>query len=225
MRAVVFDLDDTLYPEMSFVQSGFRVVAGYLCPRFGFDQDMVYEQLLNILNEQGRGRIFDRLLSELGIYDEDRVRLLVYLYRSHKPKITLFPETLPVLRALKQKGLLLGLITDGMASVQRNKIAALRLDAELDMAICSDEIGRDCWKPSVIPFKLAAEFLQVAPGEAIYVGDNIIKDFLGANAVGMGTIMIKHATTPEVDSVDQRPKICIDSLAVLPGLIDRLCKK
>ena len=187
---------------------------------------MVYEQLLNILNEQGRGRIFDRLLSELGIYDEDRVRLLVYIYRSHKPEIKLFPEALPVLRALKQKGLLLGLITDGMASVQRNKIAALHLD-ELDMVVCSDEIGRDCWKPSVVPFKLALEFLQVTPGEAVYVGDNIAKDFQGANAVSMGTIMLRRATTPEVDSVDQilRPKICIDNLDVLPELIDRLFKK
>ena len=226
MKAVLFDLDDTLYPEISFVKSGFKAVAGYLGSRFGFDQEVVYEQLLNILNEQDRGRIFDRLLSELGIYDEDRVRLLVYIYRSHKPEIKLFPEALPVLRALKQKGLLLGLITDGMASVQRNKIAALHLD-ELDMVVCSDEIGRDCWKPSVVPFKLALEFLQVTPGEAVYVGDNIAKDFQGANAVSMGTIMLRRATTPEVDSVDQilQPKICIDNLDVLPELIDRLFKK
>ena len=39
VKAVVFDLDDTLYPEISFVKSGFRVVAGYLGPRFGFDQE------------------------------------------------------------------------------------------------------------------------------------------------------------------------------------------
>ena len=225
MNAALFDLDDTLYSEINFVESGFKAVAGYLGSRFGFDQETIYEQLLNILNEQGRGRVFDRLMSELGIDDENRVGLLVYIYRSHKPEIKLFPEALPVLRALKQKGLLLGLITDGMASVQRKKIAALHLD-ELDMVVCSDEIGRDCWKPSVVPFKLALDFLQVTPGEAVYVGDNIAKDFQGANAASMGTIMLKRATTPEIDSVDQilRPKICIDNLDVLPELIDRLFK-
>jgi putative hydrolase of the HAD superfamily len=224
MKAVLFDLDDTLYPEMSFVRSGFKAVAGYLGSRFGYEREAVSGRLLNILNEQGRGRIFDRLLSDLGIYDEDRVRLLVYIYRSHKPEIKLFPEALPMLRALKRKGLLLGLITDGMASVQRNKIAALQLESELDLVLCSDELGREYWKPSPVPFKLALEWLRVAPGEAVYVGDNLAKDFQGANTIGMGTIMLRHDRTARIVSVAEplRARFCIDNLAALPDVVARL---
>ncbi len=188
MKAVLFDLGDTLYPVMSFDKLG-SVVPPIYVQVLGLS-DMAYEQLLNILNEQGRGRIFDRLLSELGIYDEDRVRLLVFLYRSHKPDIKLFPETQLAIRTLKRNGFLLGLITDGMASVQRNKIAALRLDDEFDLVLCTDEIGRDCWKPSVVPFKLALEFLTGRPMSRRYISVIISPKTFRERSRGMGAMML-----------------------------------
>ena len=38
IKAALFDLDDTLYPERSYVESGFRVVSDFLAKRFGLDR-------------------------------------------------------------------------------------------------------------------------------------------------------------------------------------------
>lgn len=193
MKAVLFDLDNTLYPEIEFVKSGFRTVARYLSSRYHFDESALFTQMLHILQRDGRGKVFDTLLHKLNLYTEERVKLLVYLYRSHCPTICLYEDTLPTLEYLRRRGMLLGIVTDGMASVQRNKITALGLDKLFDVIICTDEMGKECWKPSVIPYKAALDFLQVRSSEATYVGDDTSKDFLGPNSLGMLTIQVNRS--------------------------------
>ena len=95
MKAVIFDLDDTLYPEIEYVKSGFEIVANYLVSKYGFKKKDLIKRMLTILDKQGRGRIFNILLEDLGIYSQDMVMLLVYLYRSHNPTIGLFKDVLP----------------------------------------------------------------------------------------------------------------------------------
>lgn len=83
------------------------------------------------------------------------------------------------------------LFTYGMGSVQRNKIRGLNLNQLFSVVICTDEIGHDYWKPSSLPFIIALELLGVVP-DAIYIGDNAQKDFVGANAVGIHTIWLRN---------------------------------
>ena len=192
--AVLFDLDDTLYPEIEFVKSGFRAAARYLSSRYHFSEDSLVKQMLDILRRDGRGKIFDTLLHHLGLYTEERVRLLVCLYRSHRPTIHLYEDVLPALKCLRRYGTRLGIITDGMASVQRNKIAALGLNNLFDVIVCTDELGKECWKPSTIPYKIALELLEARPSEAVYVGDDPSKDFLAPNSMGMLTIQVNRQT-------------------------------
>jgi len=192
--AVLFDLDDTLYPEIEFVKSGFRAAARYLSLRYHFSEDSLVKQMLDILRRDGRGKIFDTLLRYLGLYTEEKVRLLVYLYRSHRPTIHLYEDVLPTLECLRRYGTRLGIITDGMASVQRNKIAALGLNNLFDVIVCTDELGKECWKPSTIPYKIALELLEAPPSEAVYVGDDPSKDFLAPNSMGMLTIQVNRQT-------------------------------
>ena len=151
MKAVLFDLDNTLYPEIEFVKSGFRTVARYLSSRFDMNEDSLFTQMLDILERDGRGKVFDNLLYELGLYQEERIKLLVYLYRSHKPSISPYRDCVLTFEHLKHWGMRLGILTDGMASVQRNKIAALGLEDVLDAIMCTDELGSEYWKPSVVP--------------------------------------------------------------------------
>jgi putative hydrolase of the HAD superfamily len=198
MRAIIFDLDDTLYPEMDFVRSGFRVCADFLASRYEMDPDMVVGRMLEFEKKNGRGRVFDNLLMQHGMHSDDMVSLLVYLYRSHRPVIRPYDETLVVLEKLKSMGLLLGLVTDGMASVQRGKVAALGIAQYFDAIVYTDEIGKDFWKPSNVPFIIALELLNVAAPAAVYVGDNVKKDFLAPNAIGMMTVQVKR----DIDAPD-----------------------
>lgn len=145
MKAVLFDLDDTLYPERTFVDSGFRAVARVLADRSARSEPELFARMQQILETQGRGYVFDTILAEteLAARTEDDVRLLLYVYRSHRPRIALSTDALPVLRTLRAAGYRLGVVTDGAGTVQRNKIAALGLDPHVDAIVCTDEIGRE----------------------------------------------------------------------------------
>ncbi|MBF0345989.1 MAG: HAD hydrolase-like protein [Nitrospirae bacterium] len=195
VKAVLFDLDDTLYCEMDFVWGGFRAAASYLMRRFGLDERIVLDRMFAIMGRDGRGKVLDVVLHEYGLYTQELVKALLYLYRSHRPEIRLYDDVLPFVDYLKASNIRTGLITDGMASVQKSKVTALGLEAILDVVICTDELGRECWKPSLIPFRVALELLpnSVKPSEAAYIGDNPEKDFIAPNELGMMSIQIARS--------------------------------
>ncbi|MCI4625219.1 MAG: HAD hydrolase-like protein [Candidatus Magnetoovum sp. WYHC-5] len=203
MKAVFFDLDDTLYPERKFVTNGFWVCARFLAKRYGLDKGDVFSKFYLRFMSKGRKQIFDVALKELGIYSDDLVKLLVYLYRCRKPEIELYDDARPTISHLKDMGFLTGLITDGMASVQKNKVAALNIEGLFDIIVYTDEICPECWKPSSVPFKIALELLNVEASHAYYVGDNTQKDFDGPLKLGMGAIYINREkkVTPEIAGV------------------------
>jgi putative hydrolase of the HAD superfamily len=218
-------MDDTLYPEMSFVKSGFRACADFLASRYEMDPDMIVGRLLDILKKNGRGHVFDTLLMQHGLYSDDMVSLLVYIYRSHRPVVRPYDETPIVLEKLKSMGLLLGLVTDGMASVQRGKVAALGIARFFDAIVYTDEIGKDFCKPSNVPFIIALEFLGVDAPAAVYVGDNVHKDFLAPNAIGMMTVQVKRdLDTPDVaDTAEEAgwARFVVSDLTGLIGLAQK----
>ncbi|HEC35432.1 MAG TPA: HAD family hydrolase [Anaerolineae bacterium] len=227
MKAVLFDLDDTLYPEIEFVKSGFRAVACHLSSRYHLNEDTLFTKMLEILQRDGRGRVFDTLLCDLGMYAEEKVRLLVYLYRSHCPTIHPYEDALPMISRLKEGGLHLGVITDGMASVQRGKVKALGLGELFDVIIYTDEVGREYWKPSVIPYQVALDLLRVEPSEAAYVGNDLGKDFLGANALGMLAIQVKRSMQQDcvqTESVEpSAPRFVVNKLNKVLHIVEEKC--
>jgi putative hydrolase of the HAD superfamily len=190
MKAVIFDIDDTLYPEIEFVKSGFTAVTYHLANKYNQDPDLLLSRMMNILEISGRGKIFDTILRDLGVFSEDNVKLLLYLYRAHQPKISLYEDVLPAIDQLRAEGFCLGIVTDGMGSVQRNKIRALELDNLFDIIVCTDEIGPEDWKPSKTPFNIVLELLDTPAQEAAYVGNDSSKDFIGPNELEMMTIQI-----------------------------------
>ncbi len=225
MKAVLFDLDNTLYYEMDFVKSGFRVIARYIGSKYHLDEELLFAQINDILLRDGRGKVFNTFLQNLGLYSEERVRLLVYLYRSHFPAIQLYDDAIPTLGNLRSQGMLLGIITDGMASVQKNKISALSLDKLFDIIICTDELGEDCWKPSTTPFRVALDLLRVHPSEAAYIGDDISKDFIGPNSLGMLTIQMKQGMEQNIASEQKnnhKAKFIVKELKEIPPIILRI---
>jgi carbamoyl-phosphate synthase large subunit len=189
-RAVLFDLDNTLYPEEEFVISGFRAVAVCLSEHTKLTAETLEKKMWHILHTQGRARVFNTLLAELDLDSVVWLRTLLLVYRSHQPRISLFPEVESGLVALKKRGLRLGLVTDGIASVQRRKVAALNLERHLDVIVCTDELGAGCSKPSTIPFEAAMTLLGFAPNETIYLADDLSKDFAGPNRLGVKSVQV-----------------------------------
>lgn len=198
-QAVVFDLDDTLYPEREYVLSGFRAVAEWGATAFGIDAMTGYTQLQTLFDAGVRGDTFNRWLKNNDIIQQDDepkaikivIEPLLEVYRQHLPSIQPFPEAVALISELTEQ-YQLGLVSDGYLAVQQRKWAALNLAHYFHGVVFSDKWGRSAWKPSTEPFVEVLHLLNTAPEQAVYIGDNPLKDFLGARQVGMATIWLKH---------------------------------
>lgn len=223
MKAILFDLDNTLYQEIDFVKSGFRKVAQYIASRYNFKAETIFRKMLDIMEQNGRGRIFDILLQELNVFSLEKVQLLIYLYRSHIPNIKLYEYVLVTLEELKNRSIKIGILTDGIVSVQRNKVISLGLEKYFDVIIYTDQLGKEFWKPSVIPFKVALELLDIKPQEAGYVGDDISKDFFAPNLIGMLSIQVKKdipLNSRVIHNEFYKPKVIINQIKEILSIID-----
>jgi len=194
---LVFDLDDTLYDERSFVESGFAAVAAFLAPRIGRDTGDLRSRMVQLLDSDGRGRVFDQLLSESGVEDADLVAACVAEYRGHKPAINLAPGVRHMLEGLTDYRKYL--VTDGDADVQARKIAALRLAPYFIETYRTWVYGIESAKPSLHTFELIRARESCEWAEIVYVADDPSKDFVSLRAAGAATVRVHsgrfaHAT-------------------------------
>lgn len=188
IKAVIFDLDDTLYDEFQYVDQAFENTAVYLAHRLGMPgrKEEFHRRMLELTEKNGRGKVFDLLCEETGTGIP--ISELVQAYRSTRPVLKLYPDAERLLQSLEGMKVKTGLITDGCGRVQHEKIAALGLDGRLDSVIVTDDFG--LCKPQVEVYEKCLRALGCAPGEAAYVGDNPRKDFAGAKTLGMKTFRI-----------------------------------
>lgn len=190
-RALVFDLDDTLYPERSYVVSGFKAVASWIGEKLGLSPETVLGELLTLHDKGDRGKTFNRWLGSKDLPEGEYLDQLVRIYREHRPLIFPYPGAEQMLSRLRGC-YSLGLISDGYQDVQLLKLEALNISSLLDAVVFSDMYGKQDWKPSTRPFKAVLSMLDVSPSEAAYIADNPLKDFLGARELGITTIRVRH---------------------------------
>lgn len=177
VKAVVFDLDDTLISEKEYIKSGYRHIAGIIEDRFALDRNQVFDDLISLFKVSPLN-VFNRLYDKYQIeYSKEMVLDLVKEYRSHFPDIQFYDDVLPCITELKKSGIKVGIITDGYAVAQRQKLRSILAIKYFDEIIVTDELGRDYWKPNKKAFELMKEQLKVNFDEMIYVGDNPEKDF------------------------------------------------
>jgi putative hydrolase of the HAD superfamily len=224
-HAIVLDLDDTLFPESQYVDSGFRAAAGVVEESLGIPSDVVLEELRSRFRAGMRGTVFDSLLHDMGVDEPSLLASMIEAYRGHRPQLEPFADVLPALKAFRQR-YRVGLLTDGWLEVQKLKFEALGLAPYFDAVVYSDALGRDSWKPSPAPFLTVLRLLQSDAHATVYVGDNPVKDFVGAHAAGMAAVHIRRPGTEYADldylSDLHRPDAVIESLAELCDVLDHL---
>lgn len=192
---LVFDLDDTLYDETTFVSSGFQAVARYLLEKYRLPREAALALMMKQVS-LGRGRVFDDLLIRYGIYSKKLVKKCLSLYRLHQPAITLYPEADACLKRFSDYPKYI--VTDGNKLVQGNKIKALGLEQRVKFCYITHRYGIKNAKPSPYCFQKICEREKVRPQEVIYVGDNPGKDFVGIKPLGYQTIRVRQGQYKEV---------------------------
>jgi putative hydrolase of the HAD superfamily len=93
LRAVVFDLDDTLFPERAYVLSGFRAVAFWCEDKLGIRARRAFEEMSELLDSGMRRDTFNRLCEAHG-EPQAAVSEMVGVYREHRPELAPTKESL-----------------------------------------------------------------------------------------------------------------------------------
>ena len=218
----IFDLDDTLYLERHFVESGFHAVAIKLNFLWGWSADESLKFMLNVLDNEGRGYVFNRLLEFHDALSAKNIRHCVNVYRFHKPQINL---TLAVRRVLESFNHKPYLVTDGHKMVQHNKIKSLDIDSLFKRTYITHRYGLCYAKPSIYCFDLIRKKEKCKWTDMFYVGDNPAKDFVNLNSLGVHTIRVKTGEHREViakKGFDAKYKI--NSLNELHALLEDIYK-
>jgi putative hydrolase of the HAD superfamily len=200
IRAVLFDLDDTLYPQASFLDAAWTAVAD-AAALYGIAPGVLHTALTSVTSEgSDRGRIIDRALARIHA-DAVPIGPLVAAFRACSPaRLPLYPGVREALAQVRSYALV-GLVTDGEVQGQRAKVRALGLEDAFDAVVYSDDLGRAFRKPHPAPFQHLLARLGVPPDAAVMVGDRPDKDVAGAAAAGLRAIRVR--TGEYADRPDQ----------------------
>ena len=134
-------------------------------------------------NYRRKENVFGKLIEQ---YPQLTLDELKRRYRYHVPDFFQHTDTSgDLLTRCKESGYLLGLITDGYAVTQRNKIHSLGIESLLDLIVISEEFGSE--KPSENNYSV---FHRFGSDQYYYIGDNTNKDFVTPNKLGWTTICL-----------------------------------
>ena len=218
-RAILFDLDDTLYPVERFVMSGFRAVAATVEARYGVSRAAALETLVSAV-AASRGRELQVLAERHGL-PAAAVGELVDTIRLHVPELRLPELSLSVLGALRRDWRI-GLVTNGRPDIQARKVRALGVQRLVDAVIYAHEVGNGAGKPDPAPFLEACRQLGAPAAATVFVGDDPDCDIAGAHAVGMKTIWLPARVAPQAARAAERADVIVASLADVPAAATRL---
>jgi putative hydrolase of the HAD superfamily len=171
---VVFDLDDTLYSEADYVDSGVRHVCTQINSLCGIDcYAVIQAQRL-----QDAKLDWLSLACELAGLKPSVKESLLWMYRLHLPDIKLADNCSVSLERIKSVAFAVAVLTDGRSVTQKLKLNSLGVSHW--PAYISEDYGSS--KPAPDRFKAIQK--DFPADQYVYVADNIQKDFLGCNPLG-----------------------------------------
>jgi putative hydrolase of the HAD superfamily len=189
---VIFDLDDTLYPERAYALGGFRAAGAWAKQHLGVDG--MAERLTALLDQGHLGQSFKLALGEFAPqHSADDAAAMLKAYGAHMPDLALFDDARLALDGLAARGTPLGLITDGHDKTQARKVAALGIGPRFQQIIYTGALGPDraFHKPHPRAFALMEQALRKSATDRFaYIGDNPAKDFVAPNGMGWRTVLI-----------------------------------
>lgn len=199
IRAVILDLDDTLYAYKplheaaearvwEFISGKLEITRQRYEEAYGFGKKETKRQLGNVGASHNRLLYFQKTLEHLGI---DPIPLSLRMYDVYwgtfLEKMSLREGAREFIDRMHGLGIRLMICTDLTAHIQHRKIEALGIAEDIGYLVTSEEAG--CEKPSPEIFILCLEKLQLRPEEVCCIGDSPEKDVEGAKAVGIHAML------------------------------------
>ncbi|MGC9779005.1 MAG: TIGR02253 family HAD-type hydrolase [Candidatus Heimdallarchaeota archaeon] len=222
--AVFFDLDDTLF-NSSLMSLTARKNAIRALKEAGLelDEDDAFKILMGIVKEYGSnyGEHFNRLIEKLG-YEIHPKLIAAAVVAYHTTKFSLlrpFPGVILTLLTL-MKSMKIGLISDGIKIKQWEKLTYLGIQHFFEAVVINDLPSQ--WKPADHGFKVALKKLKLSDASrTIYVGNKIETDIIGANRIGMVSILFEHEQKTNVTELsnEEKPNYLIGSSSEITEIV------
>ena len=229
LRAIFFDIDDTLYSSTEFAGRAREAsVDAMLARGLAADRARVLTELARVVEEFGSNdsHHFQRLLDRLPSTATARVNpsLLVSagMMAYHETKwreLRLRPEACDVLQTLAATQVALGVVTAGITGKQMEKVLRLGIDRWVDpgLIFITDQVGIAKTNPRL--YKLAARKARVAAGEAMHVGDHPTRDVESAARAGLVTVWHRGSGKYAALRPSKGPNHVIGGLEDLPEVL------
>jgi uncharacterized cofD-like protein len=224
IKAIIFDLDDTLYDCSGKLTEQARMRAAQAMIEAGLplSLDEAYKKQIYYYDKFGpRCDVFNKIAVDSGIKNKDFVEMALKAYNSDDVSdIELFPDVIETLRKLRKKYTLI-LVTAGIYQRQKKKIEILGIGNEFDEIIIND-IEKDPDKG--VDFEKILKKYGYLPEEFAVVGDRISSEIRIGNRLGMNTIQLLHGKYKDMEPKNEleEPDYRIKEIGELPLLIKKM---
>ena len=183
IKAVLFDFDNTLGDREEYAYRAYTDLVEEAFPDLSEEEKENYVQALMVFDQYGtdnKDYINERFRREFGV--DLRENLNQWWNENFWRYTVLYDGVKELLRELR-KEYRVGIVTNGHAEGQRQKLDRMGLYEEVDEVLISGAVG--IHKPDPALFKLMAEKLRVQPEECVFVGDVFFTDIIGSLRAGM----------------------------------------
>lgn len=197
IKAILFDLDDTLWPVTPVLQHAestlyqwLQQTVPHITAQYSIEdltrqrlsiaeEDAAYRINLWLLRHTALQRLFIQHDTAPALADE-----AMQIFSDARNQVTLFHDVLPVLQQLRQH-YSLGTITNGTVNLDQTPLNKL-----FDVSVSSYKFG--IAKPDQAIFLHTCQLLNIRPEEAIYVGDHLNFDVKGSQEAGLTSVWLNR---------------------------------
>lgn len=222
LRAVLFDLDDTLFDHahatraaLGQLRAASPALSGWSLDETVSRHDAILEELhAQVLTgaitvDEARLERFTRLLeaADAARPREGAEKLAVIYRRAYERGWQAVPGALPLLDAVRARGLRVVIVTNNGVAEQRRKIERCAMAHRIDALVTSEEVGAS--KPSPAIFAEALRHAESSADEVVMLGDAWHADVTGALAFGIRPVWFNRkgavrplASVPELRALE-----------------------
>ncbi|MBC0855808.1 5-amino-6-(5-phospho-D-ribitylamino)uracil phosphatase YigB [Pantoea stewartii] len=229
IKAITFDLDDTLYDNYPVIRKTTEASHAALQAFHPALRDVTPDDVATLRNQlrlrepniyhdvtEWRRRTIELLMTDAGLTAADATAgaaQIMEVFHHWRSQVAMPAETHHTLKALAKKVPLVA-ITNGNAQPEK-----LGLSAYFQFSLRAGPDGRA--KPWQDMYHLAAQRLNIAPGSILHVGDDLTTDVAGALRYGMQAcwINLREGNLMHIDDARLLPHVEISQLASLTSLL------
>ena len=199
IKAVIFDLDDTLYDYKSLNKVAIEKLSNFVNENLGVNNDAFYlafekarndtkNHLGDVASSHNRMIYFQKTLENLNInpfsFSLEMYNFYWdYILENMKP----YKYVMELFNFIKSSDIKIGICTDLTVRIQHKKIRKLGIGQYIDAIVTSEEAGRE--KPNRGIFEMILKKLEIDRQEVLYVGDNYDRDIVGAFDMGIKAVL------------------------------------